>query len=293
MRRKTPCDTRRQLCYDERMKWIVVAWALVAGSAQAVSLAEFAEVTRGHYQVFAQSGLARASQVNGFMNEMLQWYSRYFSNWQPKDGARVVVFSNREDFREYSRGAVGTTHGNLAGYCHWKTDEAGNQFYELVAFEHEGLWAVLAHEGFHQFVGYELGATVPMWLNEGLAQFFENSTVRHGRLVPGGLEAGRLAVAQALIRTRRMPAVARLVALNRQEFYADPEVNYPAAWALVQYLVTRDSASFSTGSFRRYLHDLKTGQEPVGAFGRRFGADRGRWERDFHEAVLQWQAPVR
>jgi hypothetical protein len=274
------------------MKWIAVLFCwVVAGTARAVSLTEFAEVTRGHYQVFSQSGPALAEQVNGFMNEMLKWYSRYFANWQFKDGARVVVFESREDFREYSRAAVGITHGNLAGYCHWKTDEAGNQFYELVAFEHAGLWGVLAHEGFHQFIGYELGPAIPMWLNEGLAQYFENSTVWNGRLVPGGLDATKLAAAQALVRAKRMPAVETLLTLDRKEFYATPEVNYPAAWALVQYLMTRDSASFSASSFRRYLQELKWNREAAATFRHRFGADRATWERDFHESILRWQAP--
>jgi hypothetical protein len=100
----------------------------------------------------------------------------YFQNWSGKDGARVVVFDNVDDFRKYAGGAVPLTHAGLAGYCHLKTDEAGNQFYELVTYESQNLWRVLAHEGFHQFIGYELGQQIPMWLNEGMAQYFETSS---------------------------------------------------------------------------------------------------------------------
>ena len=73
----------------------------------------------------------------------------------------------------------------MAGYCHLKTDEDGNTFYELVTYEHENLWQVLAHEGFHQFLGYELGLDVPVWLNEGMAQYFETSYIAYGRLRTG------------------------------------------------------------------------------------------------------------
>src|SRR5439155_3335058 len=157
--------------------------------------ADFPVVTAGHYQVFAQSGTEMAGQVNGYMNAMLELYSRYFLNWTVKDGARVVVFDNIEDFREYSRNSVGVTHSGLLGYCHLKTDEDGNTFDELVAYEHAGLWTVLAHEGFHQFIGYELGRGIPVWLNEGMAQWFESATVRNGRLVTGSVDRRRLGLA--------------------------------------------------------------------------------------------------
>jgi hypothetical protein len=266
------------------MKWpLMFLLALPVGAAD---LSEFPDVTAGYYQVFAQGGEKTAGTVNGFMNEMLRLYSQYFSNWQPKAGARVVVFDNREDFREYSRTAIGLTHQGLAGYCHLKTDEAGNTFYELVAYEHPGLWAVLGHEGFHQFIGYELGAGIPTWLNEGLAQYFENSTVRNGRLVAGAINANTLTAAQALIRRKEMPALADLLAMDKKTFYAKPEVTYPASWALVHYLTTRGAI------FRRYLQDLKAGQDSVASFERRFGRDNAQWQQEFGDYILRLRIPA-
>jgi hypothetical protein len=226
------------------------------------------------------------------MNAMLQLYSRYFGNWQLKDGARVVVFNNADDFREYSRRAVGMTHGSLAGYYHLKTDEAGNTFFELVTFESADLWQVLAHEGFHQFIGYEMGLTIPTWLNEGMAQYFENNSVRNGRLIPGEIDPRRLASAQAVIRAGKAPAVAELLAMDRQTFYTNAEVTYPVSWALVYYLMTRDSRDFQTSQFRRYLQDLKWSGNDAVSFRRRFGRESGQWEADFHRYILQLRVPV-
>ena len=241
-----------------------------------VSLAEFPEVTAGHYQVFAQSGTEMAGQVNGYMNAMLELYSRHFSNWRVKDGARVVVFSNVEDFREYSREATGMTHKSLLGYCHLKTDEDGNSFYELVAYEHAGLWGVLAHEGFHQFVGYEMGREIPVWLNEGMAQFFENSVVKNGRLQSGTMDRNRLALAKSLIVARRAPTINELMGMDRAAFYGDASVNYPVSWALVYYLSTQRGAVF-----RRYLQDLKWNRD-----ARRFGRDSAQWQSEFEHFIV-------
>jgi hypothetical protein len=226
------------------------------------------------------------------MNAMLQLYARYFSSWTAVDGARVVVFSDRDDFRTYSKNAIGVTHAGLAGYCHLKTDEEGNTFYELVVYEHDRLWQVLAHEGFHQFIGWEMGQEIPVWLNEGMAQYFENNTVKNGRHIPGGIDKDRLANAQALIRLKRAPAVNELLAMDRATFYANANVTYPMSWALVHYLMTRDTGVFWNSSFRRYLQDLKYNRNDVASFRRRFGRDSAQWQADFSDYVLRLRAPA-
>ena len=270
-----------------------LALFLLACSVEAApSIADFANVTTQHYQVFAQSGPQMASQVNGYMTQMLALYSRYFMNWTPKDGARVVVFSNRDDFREYSRGAIAMTHPSLAGYCHLKTDEDGNTFFELVTYEQDRLWQVLAHEGFHQFIGYELGAEIPVWLNEGMAQYFENCSVKYGKLMPGGIDPTRLALAQMLMQMKRAPAVRELLSMDKTNFYANADVTYPTSWALVYYLMTRDGTYYMNNSFRHYLQDLKFSQDSAASFRRRFGRDSAQWQQDFYTYILKLRPPT-
>ena len=274
------------------MRWHILPVLLIAGAVQAANLADFTNVTAGHYQVLAQGGLPMASQVNGFMNEMLRHYSRYFSNWTFKDASRVVVFDNLADFRAYSRNSIGVTHSGLAGYCHLKTDEAGNQFYELVTFEHDRLWQVLAHEGFHQFIGYELGDAIPVWLNEGMAQYFENSAVKAGRLIPGGIDAAKLAAAQSLLRSRQILSVSDLLTLERGTFYANPMITYPLSWALVHFLMNRDGWNFQSSHFRRYLQDLRWNRDDVESFRKRFGRDSAEWEKEFHNYIAHLRPPA-
>lgn len=253
-------------------------------------IAGFANVTAGHYQVLAQSGAERAGEVNSFMNQMLRAYARFFSNWQIRAGARVVVFDNLDDFRSYSAAATGMSHSGLTGYCHWKTDEDGNSFYELVTYEHDRLWQVLAHEGFHQFLGYEMGTQVPVWLNEGLAQYFETSTIVRGRLQTGAISTSKLRAAQWLIKSRRAPALGDLLAMDRGTFYANAQQCYPMSWAVVHYLLNRDARDFRGSTFRRYLSDLKMNRDSVASFQRRFGRESAQWQRDFERYVLQLEA---
>ena len=270
----------------------LVAVLLLTGTVHAAALADFTDVTAGHYQVLAQSGLPMASQVNGFMNEMLRHYSQYFSNWTFKDASRVIVFSNLADFRSYAHSSIGVTHPGLAGYCHLKTDEEGNTFYELVTFEDPRLWQVLAHEGFHQFIGYELGDAVPVWLNEGMAQYFENSSVKGGRLIPGGIDSARLAEAQKLVRSNWQFSITDLLLMERGTFYANPTITYPLSWALVHYLMNRDGWNYQSSHFRRYLQDLRWNRDDIESFRKRFGRDSTEWEKEFRSYIAHLRPPA-
>ena len=246
----------------------------------------FANVTEGRYQVFAQGGHQMAFEVNMFMNEMLRQYEKFFSNWSGKAGARVVVFDNPTDFRNYAGNIVSLTHAGLAGYCHLKTDEAGNQFYEVVTYQDPNLWRVLAHEGFHQFIGYELGQQIPIWLNEGTAQYFETSFITGSHFNVGQISRNKLLYAQALIINKKAPPLAQLVTWDRDTFYANANVAYPTSWALVYYLLNSNNDRYEQSRFRRYLQDLKFGNDSIRSLQKEFGSDWGRWQADFEDYIL-------
>ena len=254
------------------------------------AVADFANVTRGRYQVFAQAGRQMALEVNMFMNDMLGRYEKFFNNWSGKAWSRVVVFDNPDDFRRYAGSVVSMTHAGLAGYCHFMTDEAGNQFYELVTYQDANLWRVLAHEGFHQFVGYELGQQIPMWLNEGMAQFFETSFGTGSRFNVGQVSQQKLMLAQYLIINKKAPPLGQLIQWDRTTFYANANVSYPMSWALVTYLLNSNNDRFQQSQFRRYMQDLKMGKDDLRSFQNRFGRDNNQWQSDFEDYILHLKA---
>ncbi len=270
---------------------VMMANALTAQDTSAPNIADFPRVgdIDSRYQVLCQNSRQLALEVNRFMTTLLGQYERYFQNWSGKSGARIVVFDNPDDFRKYAGGTVALTHAGLAGYCHLKTDEAGNQFYELVTFESQNLWQVLAHEGFHQFIGYELGQQIPMWLNEGMAQYFETAFIIGSQFHVGQVSRGKLLYAQALILNKQAPPLSQLIQWDRATFYANANVAYPMSWALVYYLVNSHDERFGQSEFRRYMQDLKYGQDDYRSFQRRFGANIDHWQTDFENYILHLQ----
>jgi hypothetical protein len=262
---------------------------LLAQDSAAPNIADFANVTARRYQVFAQGGHQMALEVDMFISDMLGQYEKLFNNWTGKAG-RIVVFDNPDDFRRYAGNVVSLTHAGLAGYCSLKTDEVGNQFYELVTYQDANLWRVLAHEGFHQFIGYELGQQIPTWLNEGMAQYFETSFTTGSRFNVGQVSRLKLLYAQALIVNKQAPPVAQLIQWDRATFYANANVGYPMSWALVYYLLNSNNDRFEQSEFRRYLQDLKFGRDDFKSFQRRFGSDTNRLQADFEDYILHLKA---
>ena len=257
-----------------------------AQDTAAPDISKFANVTEGRYQVFAQGGHQLAFEVNMFMNEMLRQYEKFFNNWSGKAGARVIVFDNPNDFRRYAGDVVSLSHAGLAGYCHLKTDEAGNQFYEVVTYQDPSLWRVLAHEGFHQFIGYELGLQIPTWLNEGTAQYFETSFITGSHFNVGQISRNKLLYAQALIVNKKAPPLEQLIQWDQATFYANANVAYPTSWALVYYLLNSSNDRYEQSRFRRYLQDLKFGNDSVRSLQRNFGSDFKHWQTDFEDYIL-------
>lgn len=274
---------------------IGVGWVTATnGFAESrVALEQFYNVSIGHYQVLSQAGRAVGNDASWFMNQMLMQYSKFFANWHPKQRARVIIFSNPQDFLAYAAETVSMTHTTLAGFCHLKTDADGSRYFELVTYHQPQLWRVLAHEGFHQFVYYELGTAIPIWLNEGLAQYFETSYVQRGRLVTGSLNGPQLMAAQALLRAQRGPSIAELIQMDQPTFYQRPEENYPMSWALVYFLLHRDEGPYASSDLKRYVQDLKLGKNPVSSFHQRFSRDLNALQEEFRRYTMGLKVPGR
>jgi hypothetical protein len=98
------------------------------------------------------------------------------------------------------------------------------------------LQRTLAHEFTHAYMDRVWRRTDPLWLCEGLAEYFSNYDVENGRLVPGRVDRRAL----LLLSLEEPTPLRRFLRLRRDEMYGPAfPVHYAQAWSLAHHLMSR------------------------------------------------------
>ena len=172
---------------------------------------------------------------------------------------------------------------------------------ELAAVQNEAafaaatgqIFAQLYHEAFHAYVENYVcpqgGATLPHWLNEGLAQIFEAGQIEADSLRIDAPDRMRLTQLQDDLRSERPLTIQELVAADEQEFL-NPASNrsaqryYLYAWGLAYYL------AFEKNRLRPEVLDafLSNAEDfgPAARFTRLVEMPIAKFERLWREAIL-------
>ena len=131
----------------------------------------------------------------------------------------------------------------------------------------------LIHEGFHQYAHHmaivdrqlnpvrikpDFPVLIPIWLNEGLAQFVEGAVVTEDQFVPGRIHQVHLIRLQNLIKTKKIPTVKKLLRQRYDEPFSNAD--YSAAWGVTFALYHGLSSSgkwYSENRLKNYLSKLQ------------------------------------
>lgn len=108
-------------------------------------------------------------------------------------------------------------------------------------------YAILYHEAFHayleQWVFPSSTYFVPRWLNEGLAQIFENAFVEVDQLKIGRIDEKRLLEIQDEVRRGRFMTIHEILQAPAQQFFVrhtqesfEADRHYDASWALTHFM---------------------------------------------------------
>jgi hypothetical protein len=110
-----------------------------------------------------------------------------------------------------------------------------------------GFFGMLYHEAFHAYLDNAVYPSqqyeVPRWLNEGLAQLFENAFVEIGELQIGRMDEKRLQNIQDAVRRGRFMTLREILQAPPDQFFVrhtqeqfEADRQYDAAWALAHFL---------------------------------------------------------
>ena len=194
---------------------------------------------------------------------LLEEHRRHLSAFLPKgtlyDRVPVLIFRERAEFEAFAARDIGRPGEHTVGYF----TERGRVLEEehLVLFDMPGggdeTLRVLLHEATHLFVNTANDFWKPIWLDEGLAEYFGGSVWRSGAFKEGGVQDERLLWIQDLIARDALKPLGELVAgvgvdereRVRARFGLD---EYAYSWAFVHFLLHGRNGTYR-GAFRNYV----------------------------------------
>jgi hypothetical protein len=139
-------------------------------------------------------------------------------------------------------------------------------------------WHVVQHEGFHQFVHAFIGGDIPIWVNEGLAEYFAQSIYTGDGFVTGVIPPQRLARLQGWIANGQARSIKDVMTTSHAAWNTGLSVvNYDQAWSMVHFLAHGDG-----GRYQKALNDF------IGDVSRGMLWEQA-WRKDFGTGTREFQ----
>ena len=192
----------------------------------------------------------------------------------------VIVFKNDSSYKPFK------SNPNVSGY--FMPGEDVN--YITLTSEKSGEdqpFRVIFHEYVHLLVENVLGATVPLWFNEGLAEYYSTFDIKedYRHVILGDLIANHVLY---LRETKFLPLRTLFAVDYRSPFYNEGNkmnIFYAESWMLVHYLLQGDSQKHRP-QLAKFVDSLRAGTKIEDAFQQAFQENIESFEKDF-KAYIQ------
>ncbi len=244
------------------------ALALVCVRAHADSAPVWLEVDTPHFTVVTDAREKQARHIAGQFERMQAIFHKILPGAHSDPGAPIVVLAlkNRRDFQtvepaEYlTKGKLDLAgaflQNNDRNYILLRLDAGGDHPYSLV---------------YHEYTHYiTRHANLPLWLNEGIAEFYQNTDIDSHEIRFGQPSAGDL---QRLRSESLLPLPTLFTVDHDSPYYHDEDkgsIFYSQSWALTYMLYINDFRN-KTNLIGNYLKALSAGQTSLTAAITAFG----------------------
>src|SRR5439155_6138812 len=212
------------------MRSRVVVVAIVLISVSAARAEPQLQVYEGRYYVIhtdLTGDELREAELR--MTKMAEEYRNRTRDFSGTIGHKFPFFLYREPDDYYAAGGM----KGSAGYF-----DPNNDTLMAIAGEKTGssTWYVIQHEGFHQFARAVIGGELPVWVNEGLAEYFGEAIFTGDSFVTGIIPPQRLARGKKEIQGGQFRSIKEMMLLAHADWNADLSMaNYDQAWSMVHF----------------------------------------------------------
>jgi len=265
---------------------LLAALCLLVSAAPTLGAGRVHEVKTRHYEVSTDVSERFAGLIAEHMESIYKEYERRFQGYDLKrhDRFAVRVFERRADYDRAmppelvgSAGAFVSHMRLLAAFKEERTDEE--------------VFRTLYHEGFHQFLYSCVAPDVPLWVNEGFAEYFSEATWNGRSFTTGQVPMKRLFVLQQAIRENSYIRLNELFAVESAAWLArmragqiESYLQYCEAWSVVHFLIHSQRGKFRP-RLLGYIKILAEGEDHEEAFAKSFGTNVSAFERAWLQYV--------
>lgn len=284
-RPRAPADSlpmARRTCLWRRIATGALAlWVAALMGLPATADSSLSVFASAHYHIHTDLSRRQTVPFGRHMDLLFDQYERRFRRLrdqnaaEPDSGNPVYLLSTEQRYHSFLH-QLGIAAQN-----------SGGMFF--VTREHHGVatWAdgrnrattrrTLQHEGFHQFAFDHFGRRLPPWMNEGLAQYFEDAVLLERGFELGLADPDRITLIRTALGDGSALPLASLFQLRGSDWHQTLTTDesragllYAQAWSLVYYLIHGEHGAYQP-AFESYLGLLGEGLEHDDAFTRAFG----------------------
>jgi len=251
------------------------------GSATAVT------IRTPHYNVTTELGGDFARVVADHLEHIFQEYSRRLPqfNTQTSERFNVHVYATKNGYERAMPATLTGSTGAFVAHLRLMATYKGDR-------PREEVLRTLYHEGFHQFMYNCISTKCPLWLNEGLAEYFAEATWNGRGFETGQVPPERLKIIQDAITQRDYMPFSGLFALKQRSWLRTVHLNrsraslqYCQAWSAVHFLIHGDQRRHFS-KLVGYLKSINSGVDSEVAFNTHFGDDMTGFDRAWRDYVM-------
>ena len=238
---------------------------LATPSVAETTPAGWSEIRTEHFTIYSQTAAERAEEIARRLERFRATFARLAPALELRSPAptKILAFRDKASYASYKAGREGAGALVLGQFL---SHSDGNYLTLDASTERVGAFAVIQHEFVHYFARHNFPA-MPLWLNEGLAEYYSTFESQGHEVVIGEhverhvrwlTRASDLGLAEVLTATSAS-----------QQGHGGQETGrlYAVSWALVHFLLSKDDR---VEQLADYLFLLQEGEDSDAAFEEAF-----------------------
>ncbi len=135
------------------------------------------------------------------------------------------------------------------------------------------LWSTVQHEAFHQFAYYVISKDMPIWLNEGMAGYFQRTQWTGDAFVGNVVTPYDYHWVRKIIDDRDLKSFGEMIRMSRNQWNQEFTYNnYIQVWSMLYFMLSLEDDTYRDG-LGKYLNDIDKGLNSEDSFLARVSDD--------------------